>query len=113
MMVIKWIDQIKGPRVKVYGSLCGRLYKKYHGCIVPWSGTDPDSKMNSFTWYKDENYWIFLGDKYNKEFNNWRGPINNCQFRPYNLKKNRKTENTCYKYAGSANFYGIPRERNP
>ena len=53
MVVMKWSDEIKGPRVKVDVPLCGGLYKEYHGSIVPWSGTYPDAKMNSFTWYKE------------------------------------------------------------
>ena len=46
MVVIKWSYAIKGPIVKVDGLLCGGLYKEDHGCIVPWSGTDPDAKLN-------------------------------------------------------------------
>ena len=71
MVVIKWPDAIKGPRVKVDGPLCGELYKEDHGSIITWSRTDQDSKMNSFTWSKEENDWIFLGDQYNEELNNW------------------------------------------
>ena len=48
MVVIKWSDTIKGPRVKVYGPLCGGLYKEDHGSIVPWSGKDPYAKLNYF-----------------------------------------------------------------
>ena len=62
MVVIKWSDAIQGPRVKVDGPQCGGLYKEDHGFIIPWSGTDPDAKMNSFTWSKNENDWIILGD---------------------------------------------------
>ena len=36
MVVIKWSDSIKGPRVKVYGPQCGGLYKEDHGSIIPW-----------------------------------------------------------------------------
>ena len=50
MMVIKWSDAIKGPRVKVDGPLCGGLYKEDHRFIIPFSGTDPYANMNSFTW---------------------------------------------------------------
>ena len=52
MVVIKWSDTIKGPRVKVDGPLCGELYKEDHGYIVPWSGTDLNAKLDSFTWSK-------------------------------------------------------------
>ena len=98
MVVIKWSDTIKEPRVKVDGPLCGGLYKEDHGSIIPWSGTDPDANMNSFTWSTNENVCIILGDQYNEEFNNWRGPINNVQFRQQNLKEMRKTEETCSKF---------------
>ena len=70
MMVIKLSDSIKGPRDKVDGPQCGGLYKEYHGYIIPWSGTNPYSKMNSFTWSIEDNDWIVLGDQYNGDFNN-------------------------------------------
>ena len=70
MVVIKCSDAIKWPRVKVDGQLCGGLYKEDHGSIVPWSGTDPYAKLNSFTWYKEDNDWIVLGDQYNEWFKN-------------------------------------------
>ena len=51
IVVINCSDAIKGPIVKVDGpQFCG-LYKGDHGSIIPWSGTDPDAKMNSFTWH--------------------------------------------------------------
>ena len=62
MVVIKWSNAIKEPRVKVDGPQCGGLYKEYHGYIIHWSGTDLDAKMNSFTWFIEENDWIILGD---------------------------------------------------
>ena len=113
MVTIKKSDAIKGPRVKVDGPLCGGLYKEDHGSIIPWSGTDPYAKMNSFTWSTEENDWIVLGDHYNGDFNNWIEPINNGQFRQNNLKETIKTEEKSSKYAGSVKFDGIPREEKP
>ena len=92
MVVIKFSDAINGPIVKGDGPPCVGLYKEDHGSIIPWSGTDPDAKMNSFTWSTDKNDWIVLGDWYSGDFNNWRGHINNGQFRQHNLKEMRKTE---------------------
>ena len=112
-MVIKWSDAIKGPKVKVDGPLRGGLYKEDHGHIVTWLGTDPDAKMNSFTWSQEDNYLIFLGDQYNEGFNNWQRSINNGQFRPQNIKEKRKTEEKCSKDSGYDNYNGIPREGNP
>ena len=62
MAVIKWSDATKGLRIKVDGPMCGGLYKEDHGYIVTWSGTDPDTKLNFFTWSKEENDWIVLVD---------------------------------------------------
>ena len=59
MLFSKFSDAIKGPIVKVNGPLCGVLYKEDRGSIVPWSETDPDAKLNYFTWSKEENDWIF------------------------------------------------------
>ena len=71
MVVIKFPVAVKGTRVKVDGPLCGILYKEDHGYIIPLSGTEPDAKMNPFTWSKDENGWIVLGNQYNEDFSNW------------------------------------------
>ena len=35
MVIVKWSDAIKEPRVKLYVTLCGGLYKKDRGSIVP------------------------------------------------------------------------------
>ena len=87
--------------------------KGYHGSIVPWSVTDPDAKMNSFNWSKQENDWIVIGDQYNEQFNNWQGLINKGQFCSQNIKEKINTEETCSKSSGSFDFNGIPREGNP
>ena len=75
----------------IYSPLYGGLYKEEMD-IFPWSGTDPDAKMNGFTWSKEDIDWIFSGDQYNEEFNNWKGPIHNGQFRSQTLKEKLKTE---------------------
>ena len=55
MVVLKWSDVIKVPRVKVYGPLCGGLYRENYDYIVPYSGTYLNTNMNCFTWSKEEN----------------------------------------------------------
>ena len=72
MVVIKWSDKVEGSVDNIDYPLCGGLYKEEEGYLVPWSGTDPDAKMNCFTWSKEDNDWIVSGDQYNKEFKNWK-----------------------------------------
>ena len=110
MVVVKWSDKVEGSGDDIDSPLCGGLYKEEEDYLVPWSGTDPDAKMNCLTWSKENNDWIFPEDQYDEEFKNWRGPIHNGQFRSQTLKEKRNTEDTCSKYAGSDKFNGIPRE---
>ena len=58
MVVVKWSDKVEGMGEKIYDPLCGGLYKEEDGYIVPWPGSDPDAKINGFTWLKEENYRI-------------------------------------------------------
>ena len=109
MVVVKWSDKVEGSGDDIDSPLCGGLYKEEEDSLVPWSGTDPDTNMNSFTWSKENNDWIVPEDQYDEEFKNWRGPIHTGQFRSQTLKEKLKTEGKCSKYAGSAKFNGIPR----
>ena len=112
MVVFKWSDKVEGSGDDIDLPLCGGLYKKEEDSLVPWSGIDPDAKMNCFTWSKEKNDWIVPEDQYDEEFKNWRRPIHNGQFCSQTLKEKRKTEDTCSKYSVSAKFNGIPREVN-
>ena len=113
MLVIKWLEKVEGSVDNIDSSLCVGLYMEEDNSLVTWSGTDPDTNMNSFNWSKEDNDWIFPGDQYKEELKKWRGPIHNGQLHSQTLKKKRKTEDTCSKYASSAKFNGIFREGKP
>ena len=55
MVVVKWSDKVEGSVDNIDNNLCGGLYKEEDDSLVPWSGTDPDAKMNCFTWSKEDN----------------------------------------------------------
>ena len=65
MVVVKWSDKVEGSGDDIDQPLCGGLYKEEKD-IVPWSGTDPDAKMNCFTWSKENNDWIVPEDQYDE-----------------------------------------------
>ena len=58
MVVIKFSDKVEVLLDNIDAPLCGRIYKEEDGYLVPWSGTDPDTKTNCFTWPKEDNDWI-------------------------------------------------------
>ena len=70
MVVVKWSDKVEGSVENIDAPLWGRLYKEEDNFLVPWSGKDPDAKMNCFTWSKYDNDWIVPEDQYNGEFKN-------------------------------------------
>ena len=80
------VRKVEGSGDNIDSPLCGGLYKEEDESLVPWSGTDPDANMNGFNWSKENNDWIVPGDQYNEELKNWRGPIQNSQFRSQTLK---------------------------
>ena len=46
MVVVKWSDKVEGSVDNIDNHLCSGLYKEDDDSLVPWSGTDPDAKMN-------------------------------------------------------------------
>ena len=52
MVVVKWSYEVEGSEDNIDLPLCGGLYREEEDSLVPWSVTDPDAKMNCFTWYK-------------------------------------------------------------
>ena len=92
MVVFKWSDRVEGSGYDIDSPLCGGLYKEEEGSLVPWPRTDPDAKINCFTWSKQKDDCIVPEDQYDEEFKNWRGPIHNGQFCSKTLKEKQKTE---------------------
>ena len=55
MVVVKWSDNVEGSRDNIDSPLCDGLYKEEGNPLVPFSGTDPDAKINCLAWSKEEN----------------------------------------------------------
>ena len=46
MIVVKCSYKVEEFGDNIDSPLCGGLYKEEEDSLVPWSGTDPDAKMN-------------------------------------------------------------------
>ena len=66
MVIIKRSEKVEGSGDNIYSPLCGVLYNEEDDSLVPWPGTDPNDKMNGFTWSKEKNNWTVPGDQYNE-----------------------------------------------
>ena len=54
MAVIKWSEKVEGSGDNINSPLCVGLYEEEDDYLVPWSRTNPDAKMNLFTWSKEK-----------------------------------------------------------
>ena len=79
MAVVKWSEAVEGLGDKIDDNLCGVLYNEEDESIFTGVVTDPYANINCFTLSKEDNYWILPKDHYNKDFKNWKVPINHCQ----------------------------------
>ena len=55
MVVVKLSENVEISGDNLDSPLCGGLYKEEENSLFPWSGTDPDAKINCFTWSKEDN----------------------------------------------------------
>ena len=46
MTGVKWSEKVEGSGDNIDSPLCSVLYKEEDDSLVPWSGTNSDSKMN-------------------------------------------------------------------
>ena len=59
--------------------ICGGISRdKISGGMAPtpWVGTDPYSKINTFTWNQDINFWEMSPEYYQSEYKKSKGPYN-------------------------------------
>ena len=74
--------------------------------LVPWVGTDPDEKVNCFSWDIDAQEWSIDSNLYNKNWRDMQGPVHVGQYRPPGVKPEQATEEKCTKFEG-VKFGGI------
>ena len=58
----------------------GGLFKDSEDKIIPWSGTDPDSNINCFSWDTSLGNWICANDSYDPVAPSRQGPVHPGQY---------------------------------
>ena len=51
------------------------LFKDCEDNIIPWSGTDPDTNVNCFTWNIELTDWICALEAFDLSAPIWQGPV--------------------------------------
>ena len=101
---IDWVEEGDGgtvPKPK-----CGGLFKSDKGEVVPFVGTNPDAKINSYSWCDIKSKWSIDAKISHSDWDNIKGPVNVGQYRPRGVKSELKTQEACIRYDGTK-FDGV------
>ena len=96
---VEWVDEDGSttiPRPK-----CGGLFKSDKGEIVPYVGTNPDAKVNSYSYCEAQTKWTIEARQNIEGWSKIKGPVNVGQYRPRGVKSEMKTQETCTRYDGT------------
>ena len=91
--------------------ICGGIFKDKNQdktLIIPWSGTDPDSKINCYSWSKDERKWQIPISQHLSEVELTKCPCHICILWPTIAKHAKLAQDTCVTYKGTK-FNGLPK----
>jgi hypothetical protein len=91
----------------------GLMHQGEDGLLIPWSGTDPDSETQCFTYDESEKSWIYTGT-YDKNKPRRQGPEHIGMYRMSGFKYATKIKDNCTTFTGTSPYNGItPKDGSP
>jgi hypothetical protein len=93
------------PPTSIFGGLVRikAMQKGYDDEISPFSGTDPDSQVMSYSWDTVLKAWTFPSDKMIEGGTKIQGPTRDGMNRPCGVKNMRTTTENCLQYVDAVN----------
>ena len=84
---------------------------------MAYTGSDPDSKVNIYSYVVDETdstkgTWKCPRELQNPRYKSHKGPLHVGQFRPTNVKEKRKVKTSCCTFTGSAKYGGSNKKND-
>ena len=80
---------------------CGGLFLTEDNKVIPFVGTDPDAKVNVWTYDSVKAKYIISKKDIVEGYSHQKGPVWNGQFCPTSLKDTKKVEETCKEFKGT------------
>ena len=99
--LVSWDDFDKTDESFIPVPVCGGIHKLPDGTLTAFVGTDPDSKVNVWSYDQDQKKYIGDRNKLVPSYKNKKGPIWNGQYRPSSLKEITKVEESCTRHSGT------------
>lgn len=79
-----------------------------HKHVFAWSGTDPDAKMNCYSWnQEDPGAWVINAGVMVRGQPRMKGPPHDGMYRPTGVKFERHTRLSCTTYVSDIHFNGM------
>eukprot|EP00957_Ditylum_brightwellii_P036567 2770617-Ditylum_brightwellii.AAC.1 len=92
-------------------SVCGGIFRdenQDNKPIIPWSGTDPDSKVNYHSWFKDDSKLQIPRYQHLPKVKSMKGPCHIGMLWPTIAKHTKVVQDTYMTYRGT-HFNGLPK----
>eukprot|EP00957_Ditylum_brightwellii_P200877 15312276-Ditylum_brightwellii.AAC.1 len=103
--IVTWDDFVSNQSEEIPPKCGGFVFAK-DDKILAFVGTDPVAKVNVFSYDPSSKRYTANKRLLNKNFQAVKGPVNNDQYHPVDLKAIKLVEEVCTKYVGTK-FEGL------
>lgn len=105
--LLTWEESTKLPTSEVACPQVGGLMKQNDGTIIAFSGTDPDKKVNVWSYNVSKKTYVIEQDDRNPLWSDQQGPSHVGQYRPRDIKQLLQIEKSCVTYTHTIKFLGL------
>ena len=105
--LLTWEESTKLSTSSIVCPKIGGLVKQDDGTLLAFSGTDPDKKVNVWSYDADKNTYVIEQDARNPNWTDQQGPSHVGQYRPRDIKQLLQIEKSCVTYTHTIKFLGL------
>ena len=105
--LLTWEESTKLSTSSVVSPKVGGLVKQDDGTLLAFSGTDPDKKVNVWSYNADKDTYVIEQDDRNPLWTDQQGPSHVGQYRPRDIKQLLQIEKSCVTYTHTIKFLGL------
>ena len=98
--MVEW-DKFNADHPSETAPDCGGLFLTEDDKVIAFVGTDPDAKVNVWSYDLTKKKYVINKSNQNKKLPHQQGTTWNGQYRPSGLKDIKKVEDTCKEYKGT------------
>ena len=111
---VAWTDTAAGMSTAVAIPKFGDIMHSSEGTIFPWSGSDPDSEIQCFSYKESDKIWNYVGTYDETKARRNKGAEHIGMYRMLGFKYSTKIKENCTTFTGTTPYNGItPKDNTP